>query len=58
MQALKLQKKYPDMDIMSLQDQFRRLDVEDKGTQLGAKILHQPLRAEHRPASLAAVLSR
>src|SRR6201996_3934596 len=31
MQAIKLQKKYPDLDVLGLQDQFRRLDVDDKG---------------------------
>ena len=31
MQAIKLQKKYPDLNVLSLQDQFRRLDVDDKG---------------------------
>ena len=48
MQALKLQKKYPDLDVLSLQDQFRRLDVDDKGYLDEASVIKAAQQSERQ----------
>jgi plastin-1 len=48
MQAIKLQKKYPDLDILGLQDQFRRLDVDDKGYLDEASVIKATQQSERQ----------
>src|SRR5436305_2562027 len=48
MQAIKLQKKYPDLDVLGLQDQFRRLDVDDKGYLDEASVIKATQQSERQ----------
>jgi plastin-1 len=48
MQAIKLQKKYPELDVLSLQDQFRRLDVDDKGYLDEASVIKATQQSERQ----------
>ena len=48
MQAIKLQKKYPDLDVLDLQNQFRRLDVDDKGYLDEASVIKATQQSERQ----------
>jgi plastin-1 len=48
MQAIKLQKKYPELDVLGLQDQFRRLDVDDKGYLDEASVIKATQQSERQ----------